>query len=204
MKQFISLVLLLVLAAASTPAFARDVYLNGVKLGPDVLIKNQQFPACEVAIDEKGDVYITAKGFKIDVAPAKDDAPKGKEAAPSDGKLTKRYWLISKQVKRGQAQYDIDVFVNGKHVKKVRSADDPVVLEITKFVKPGDNTVQLVAKKDMGDKRLSSSPTDTIEVVLGEGTVGGGTVSITKPVVSYSRNAQETKNFTDELSFTGR
>jgi hypothetical protein len=61
-----------------------------------------------------------------------------------------------------------------------------------------------VATKAMGDKRLSSSPTDTLEIVLGEGTVGGGTVSITKTVVNYVRTAQETRNFSDETRFEGR
>jgi hypothetical protein len=188
-------------------ALARDVYLNGVKLGPDVVIKNQNFPACEVKIDDNGDVWITAKGFKIDVAGPKEtpkEAPK--DAPKAQAKLEKQYWLISRQPqgRAGMAQYDVDVFINGKFVKKVRSAGDPVLLDVTRWVKPGDNTVQLVAAKNMGAKRLSASPTDTLEIIVGEGTSGGGTVSITRPLVTYTRTAQETKGFTDSVTFTGR
>jgi hypothetical protein len=193
-----------ILVAGSGVAHARDVYLNGVKLERNMILKNQTFPACEVKFDENGDVFITAKGFKLEVAPAPDDRPEKAEPPPADGKLTKRYWLVSKQTKRGAAQYDIDVFVNDVFVKKVRSADDATVLEVTKHVKPGANKVRLIAVKNLGDKRVSSSPVDVLELVLGEGNVGGGTVTIDKPVVTYKRAASESDNFKDEMTFTGR
>jgi hypothetical protein len=192
----------IVALGAATPAFARDVYLNGVKLDASVVITSQTFPSCEVQIDAKGDVYITAKGFKIETKPAASDAAPA-PAAPTPA-LSKRYWLVSKQPRKGLAQYDVDVYVNGKFVKKVRAQDDPVILDVTRAVRPGANDVKLVATKNMGDKRLSSSPTDTLEIVLGEGTVGGGTVAITRTVVTYVRNAQETKSFSDDVRFDAR
>jgi len=79
-----------------------------------------------------------------------------------------------------------------------------VVLEVTAKVKAGENRVKVVATKNMGNKRASSSVADTMEIVLGEGTVGGGTVMIDKPVVTYKRNASETGNFADDFTFTGR
>lgn len=191
------LALIVVLVLVPLAAHARDVYFNGVKLDASMLIKSQTFPACEVRFDDNGDIHITAKGFKVEVQPA------GPEAAPPE-KLTKRYWLVSKQTRRGMAQYEVDVFVNGTFVKKVRSVDDAVVLEVTKYVKPGLNKLRLVATKVIGDKRLSTSPNDALEVVLGEGNVGGGTVSIDKPWVTYRRTAHETQNFSDEYTFTGR
>ncbi len=216
MQRFVVLGILTGVIGFSAPALARDVYLNGVKLDASVLIQSQTFPACEVKFDANGDVYITAKGFKIDVKPAAGEkgggdkarsvppaAPPAATPAPAAA-LTKRYWLVSKQPKKGMAQYEVDVFVNGKFIKKVRASDDPVILEVTKFVRPGVNQVTLVATKAMGDKRLSSSPTDSLEIVLGEGNVGGGTVSITKTVVNYVRTAQETKNFSDDARFDGR
>lgn len=193
--------------AVSGVAAARNVYLNGVKLDDDVLLTNQTFAACEVKFNEKGDVYITAKGFKIGVKAADGSEVKDAQDDPppaADGKLAKRYWLVSTQTKRGVVQYDIEVYVNGKLVKKVRSSDDRTVLEVTKFVLAGNNKVRLVATKNMGDKRLSSSAADVLEIVLGEGTVGGGTVAIDKPVVTSKRTAQETKNMTEEATFTGR
>jgi hypothetical protein len=192
---------------AATPAFARDVYLNGVKLDASVVITSQTFPSCEVQIDARGDVYITAKGFKIETKPAAGDsgsAPAPAAPAAPAAAVTKRYWLVSKQPRKGLAQYDVDVYVNGKFVKKVRAQDDPVILDVTRAVRPGSNEVKLVATKNMGDKRLSASPTDTLEILLGEGTVGGGTVAITRTVVTYVRTAQETKSFSDDARFDAR
>ena len=162
---------------------------------------SQTFPACEVQIDDKGDVHITAKGFKIET---KGAAGAPASATETPAQLSKRYWLVSKQPRKGLAQYDVDVYLNGKLVKKVRAQDDPVILDVTRSVKPGVNEVKLVATKTMGDKRLSSSPTDTLEIVLGEGAAAGGTVSITKTVVTYVRTAQETRNFADDSRFDGR
>ncbi len=209
MRRALSALLSLVAFAVATPAFARDVYLNGVKLDSSVLIQSQTFPACEVQFDDKGDVHITAKGFKIDVKPAAGATPAPTSPAPAAPAapvqaLSKRYWLISKQPHKGLAQYEVDVYLNGKFVKKVRAQDDPVILDVTRSVRPGPNEVKLVATKAMGDKRLSSSAADTLEIVLGEGQAAGGTVSITKTLVSYTRSAQETKNFSDDARFEGR
>jgi hypothetical protein len=194
---------------AATPAFARDVYLNGLKLDSSVVITSQTFPSCEVQIDARGDVYITAKGFKIETKPSANEAapapaPTAPPPAASVAAVSKRYWLVSKQPRKGLAQYDVDVYLNGKFVKKVRAQDDPVILDVTRAVRSGANEVKLVATKNMGDKRLSASPTDTLEIILGEGSVGGGTVSITRTVVTYVRNAQETKSFSDDARFDAR
>jgi hypothetical protein len=203
MTRFVGLCALVLAMFVSSIAAARTVYLNGVKLDDNVILNNQTFAACEVKFDDKGDVYITAKGFKIGVQDASNDTKKDDPPA-ADGKLGKRYWLVTQQTKLGVVQYDVDVFVNGKFVKKVRSSEDRVVMEITKWVQTGSNKVRLQATKNMGDKRASTSPADTLEIIIGEGTVGGGTVAIDKPVVDWKRTAQETKNITEEVSFTGR
>jgi hypothetical protein len=205
-------------------AAAREVYLNGVKLGADVLITNQTFSACDVKIDDKGDVYITAKGVKVDLTPARSgegarpatstaaatpppaQTPGATAAAgtTTTAALSKRYWLVTTPVRAAKAQYDVEVFVNGRFVKKVRAGDEAVILEVTRFVRVGDNVVELVARKNLGEKRLSSSPTDSLEIIVGEGEASGGTISITKPVVSFVRTAQDMKSSTDTTHFTGR
>jgi hypothetical protein len=205
MRRMLSTVLVLGILGVAASAEARDVYLNGIKLDSNVVLKNQTFSACEVKFDEAGNVYITAKGFKIQLKEADGTQPAADEPPPAaDGKLAKRYWLVSKQTKRGVTQYDLDIYVNDSLAKKVRSNDDATVLEVTKFVKAGANKVRVVAVKNLGDKRVSSSPTDTLEVVIGEGNVAGGTVTIDKPVVTYKRSASETENFADNYAFTGR
>jgi hypothetical protein len=199
------LLLVTVLLLSARPALARDVYFNGVKLEPHVVVRNQSFPACEVRFDAEGNVFITAKGYKVTLGPGGgENAPPTDEQPAAPAKVTKRYWLVAPQAKRGLVQYDIDVFLNGTFVKRVRSGDDKAVLEITKFVRPGTNAVRVIANKNVGDKRASSSPQDVMEVVLGEGVVGGGTITIDRAVVTYRRTAAEMGHYSDNYSFTSR
>src|SRR4051812_16419715 len=112
-RAFVPFAALVVAMLVSTVASARSVYLNGVKLDDNIILTNQTFAACEVKFDDKGDVYITAKGVKIGVQPTAGDEKKDDTTGPSaDGKLAKRYWLVSAQAKPGLVQYDVDVYVN--------------------------------------------------------------------------------------------
>jgi hypothetical protein len=186
-------------------ASARDVYFNGVKLEPHVTVKNQTFANCEVRFDLDGNVYITAKGYKVSVTPSGNE-PSG-AAAPSDqapAKVTKRYWLVAPQPRRVVVQYDLEVYLNGTLVKRIRAGDDKAILEVTRYVRPGLNSVRVLAIKNLGNKRLSSSPQDVMELVVGEGVVGGGTVTIDRALVSYKRTAAETGNFADSYGFQSR
>lgn len=208
------------LVCAARTSWARDVYLNGIKLDSSVVVRNQKLDSCEVRFDENGNVFITAKGFQVKVAPAGAGTPDAgapraaatsASAAPTPASdsaaratLTRRYWLAAPQTSRGKVQYDIDVFVNGVFVKRIRSGDDKAIVEITRHVKVGQNRARIVATKTIGDRRISLSPTDVMEVILGEGSVGGGAVVIDRPLVTYRRNASEVDNHSDEFTFEGR
>ncbi|MBI4510039.1 MAG: hypothetical protein HY698_10425 [Deltaproteobacteria bacterium] len=190
----------------SLRAEARQVYLNGVKLEASVVLTNQRFDGCEVKFDEQGDVWISVKGIKVALAPVQSGkvAVASSASAPPSAKLLKRYWLVAPQAKRGLVQYDVSVVINGTLVKKLRSDDDRAIVDVTRYVRPGQNEVRIVATKRLGDKRISSSPVDVTEVVLGEGAAQDGTVTIDKPLVTYRRNASETRDFSDTYSFLGQ
>lgn len=205
-------------------AGAREIYLNGVKLDSSVVLKSVTLSGCDVKIDDKGDIYITAKGYNVSATPAPPrpspspptvtsppppppapippPAPKPKEQPVDLGR--KGVWLVSKQTQRGIVQYDIDVTVNGALVRRVRSTEDPVVMDITRWIKPGDNTVRLVATKNIPTKRMSQSPTDIMEIIIGEGVLGGSTVSIDRVLVDFTRTAQETDLISDEFTVAAR
>jgi hypothetical protein len=191
--------LVLMVTASSAQAATRSVYLNGVKLDANVVLKNQTFSQCTVKFDDNGDVWIEAKGVKV----ALQDAQAQPQVAPPVVPITKQYWLVSRESTNGATQYEVEVWVNGEKVKKVRSGD-PTVLDITKYVKPGENRVRLVATKNMGDKRVSSSAADTMEVIVGEGALKDGMLVVDRPVVDSHRNAMETANFNDESTFVSR
>lgn len=133
-------------------------------------------------------------------APAPAPAP-----AATDGKLSKRYWIVATQPRVGAAQYDVDVFLNGKFLRKVRSKDAQTVVEITDKLAPGRNVIHLAAQKSYtGGKRFSASPDDTFTVIVGEGAMGKGTVTITNPLARMVRSAAETRGFVSDSTITAR
>src|SRR5574342_702237 len=88
--------LVVMLAAVCWPAIAaaRDVYLNEVKLDNNVRVTAQTFVGCDVRFDEKGDIHIIARGYKVDLSARNDTKP----SPPSAGAPAPRsVWLISKQ-----------------------------------------------------------------------------------------------------------
>jgi hypothetical protein len=152
----------------------------------------------------------TAPAAKTPTAPGKAPAtaPTAPAKAPATApavpdKLTKRYWLVSQQARRGAAQYDVDVWINGTHAGTIRSSGVPNPIEITPLVRPGKNEVRFVAVKE-GDRRISTSPTDTLDVIIGEGFQDGAVVTIDNAIITWRRTAAENENLAEERAFNGR
>jgi hypothetical protein len=200
------------------PAVARagpSISLNGVPIDGVV---SQRFENATVVIDERGNVDILARGYSVGRpgpdAAASSPAPPAAvpprppaaaaEARPS-GALTRRYFLVVQQTEAGMTEYDVSVFLNGRWVREVRSDGDSDPFEITRFLQPGANKVTLVATKRVaGAVRRSNSRDQRIEVLLGEGSAGGGTVYLGTPLVTMTRNASETETFTEEHDLVAR
>jgi hypothetical protein len=89
-------------------------------------------------------------------------------------------------------------------VKKVRSTEDPTVLEITRWIEPGANLIRMAAVKNIPEQRVSMSPTDTMEIFIGAGNMGGATVNIERVLASFTRTAAETAPVTEEFTVHAR
>jgi hypothetical protein len=187
------------LLAGAAPAFAGPtVSLNGVSIEG---LTNQRFENCVVTIDAQGNVNIEAKGYAA--KPVVEPASPGAPAAAAE-RVTRRYFLSTEQTEPGATQYDIGVFINGRWVRELKSADPKAVFEVTRFLRPGANKVVLAATKRIGDERASSSPDAVYRVVIGEGTVSGDRISIQKPLVEMTRNAAETQDLSEEYELAAR
>ncbi|MBI1946974.1 MAG: hypothetical protein HYS27_14860 [Deltaproteobacteria bacterium] len=186
-------------ALVAAPASAKgSVFLNGVNIDGVV---NQKFENVTVTIDDKGNLLITAKGYEIQAT-----TPAVKPAVPAvdAGPVTKRYFLVSETAGLGLAQYDIDVFINSTWIKRVSSNDPQAVVDISRWMKKGKNTVHFAATKVMGAERKSSSPAHYLKIYIGEGNMGGNNVMIDNALIEYKRDASEMGNFADELPIEGR
>jgi hypothetical protein len=205
-------------------AMAVEIFFNGVKVTG---LRNQSFQGCKVDFDANGNVLITAQGYavqKMETAPAPPPVappvrytpvpppvappptpppqPKPKAPAMPTASYKSQFFLIALPTKVGYTQYDIDVFFNGKWVRKVRNSDNQVRMDVSKIISRGKNVIQYAATKNYsGKERLSESGDDNIRVIIGTGTAGGGTMNITEILADYQVGADKTNNFNTEKSF---
>ncbi|MDC0708351.1 hypothetical protein POL68_07695 [Stigmatella sp. ncwal1] len=213
------------LTALMAPALAsaRSVYLNGVRIDG---VTQQKFEKATVRIDEKGDVYIDAPGYAARVVTppsATAPAPTSPVPPPAAGtppvaaapaaaapvaealpRLTQRYFLVTAQGVPGMAEYDIDVYINSKWIRKLRGSEDQVIQDVTRNLQPGKNTILLTAHKTSAGERKSYSPQHYFKVIIGEGNVGGDNVMIDNPIIQFQRTAADTQDVSEEFTLTTR
>jgi len=173
------------------------LFLNGVNIEG---VRGQSFEKCRsVKVDERGDVYLDCPGYQV-------ESPTGGGAATAapPAALTKQYWLVTEQKDAALAQYDLDIFINSKWVRKVKSSDDQIVMDITKLLQPGANKVLIAATKHVEGGRRSTSAGAYLKVIVGEGSSGGGNVMIDAPMLDYKRSAAETENVNEEFTLQAR
>ncbi len=199
-----SLVLALMVLAPSV-AQARKVFLNGLNLDsvdlPAVTLKG-----CDVHIDAKGNIHITAKGYKVQVAgssPSARRASAGSGTYKTVGSRTSRYYLVSFFNKKGATQYDIEVFINGKMIRRIRARNDQVAIDITRYVKRGKkNEVIFVSRKNYSGKgRLSASTMDYFRVVIGAGFESRGQIVLKRSLIETRRTAAQTRSVVTEKHY---
>ena len=184
------------------------VFLNGVNIDG---LRGQSFEKCKaVKIDEKGDVYLDCPAYQVEAAPAAAAAQAQTAAyvppvaAAVATSISKHYWLVTEQSEKGAAQYDLDLWINSKWVRKLRAGEDQIVLDITKLLKPGQNKLIFGATKKLEGGRKSSSPSAFIKAIVGEGEAGGQNVMIDTVLVEVKRTAAELDNRNEEFTVNAR
>jgi hypothetical protein len=187
----------LIVVAATAHAGSGEVYVNGINVDG---LTGQTFEKVNVKIDEKGNVYIDAPGYSV-----KRLANERLEPQP-EAVMTRKYFLVTEQNVQGATEYDVDVFLNGKFLRSLSSTEPQLVSEVTKYLKPGRNTVVLQARKKLEnkDQPKSTSKANLFRVIIGEGQVTQEQVVIEKQVVTFTRTAAESGDVTQEFSFTTR
>jgi hypothetical protein len=173
--------LLLASLSSATPA-AATVFLNGVEV--DGVGLTQKLEKCTVTFDGKGNVLIDAPGYSVQaVTPP----------APVATGLTKKYFVVSEG---GSVGGQVDLYINAKFVQRFRVEDGQVVLEVTRFIRPGQNQVLFVAG--------SSNPQAAPKVIIGEGDASANKVMIDLPIARFPRPNSPMGEATQEFPLTGR
>ncbi len=178
-------------------AAAGSIYLNNVNIDG---VTGQKFEKATVRIDEKGNIFIDAPGYAVrQVEGIPKTTPGG------GGTLTQRYFMVTEQTAVGMTEYDIDVYINAKWVRKLRSGDDQIVTEVTKHLVPGKNVILVQAKKVGGKEgRKSFSSEHVYRVIVGAGNMSGDHVMIDSPQVKFERNASQSDDVSQEFVLTTR
>lgn len=130
--------------------------------------------------------------------------PPPAEASEGPPRLTRRYWLVTEQSVPGMAEYDIDLYINSKWVRKLRNNEEQIITEVTRHLQPGKNVVLLSPHKVVSGERKSYSPRHYFKVIIGEGNVGGDNVMIDNPIIKFQRTAADTKDDSEEFTLTTR
>ncbi len=200
----------LALAGGAVPASAASVTLNGVNIDG---VTNQRFENCTVSIDAQGNVHIEAKGYAVKnggssspsdpAARTAATTQRTADARPPSGKVTRRYFLATEQTPPG-TQYDLAIFINAQWIREVKASEPQLVMEITKYLRPGPNKITLAATKRIQGERLAYGNDVQLKVVIGEGNVGGGHVMIDVPLVETARTAAEIDDKTEEFVVEAR
>src|SRR3954471_5658652 len=183
-------------------ALLASVFLNGVNVDG---LRSQSFQKCRtVKIDEHGDVYLDCPGYQVEQQPASAAAAAPVVPAAVAGAITRHYWLVSEEKDSAAAQYDVDVFVNSKWIRKIKAGEPQLVLEITRFLQPGPNRVLFAAVKHPGTGRQRASDGSFVRFTVGEGRSHEDTVEIDDPLVECKRTAAETGDVNEEFTIQGR
>ncbi len=186
------------LLALSISAQAAEVFVNGVNVTG---LSGHTFEKVTVRLDEKGNVQIDAPGYAVKKVTVGDDKPAEPAAV-----ITRQYYLVTEQNPPGMAEYEIDLFLNGKFLRTIRPGDEQLVKDITKELKAGANTVIAQARKKYAnpDAPKSQSRAHVMRVIIGEGRTTREQVTIEKQVMTFTRTAADTNDVTQEFTFTTR
>ena len=100
----------------------------------------------------------------------------------------------------------VDLYINGKFVRTLRSDDEQIVSDITKYFVPGKNSVLLQARKVLGqkDQPKSTRADHFFRVIIGEGTMTADQVTIETPLIKFERTASDSNDVRQEFSVTTR
>jgi hypothetical protein len=190
------------LAAPVSAAAGPSLTLNGVAIDGAT---SQRIENATVVIDAQGNVHIEARGYAVHAAGERPAAPPAaaETGAAAPAALTRRYFLATEHAPPG-TQYDLAIFINALWIGVVKASEPQVVMEITRYLRPGPNKLVLAPTKRVQGERLSTSPQVALKIVVGEGNVGGDHVMIDNPLVEMTRTAADVEDRAEEHVLVAR
>ncbi|NMB74819.1 MAG: hypothetical protein GYA21_06780 [Myxococcales bacterium] len=148
-------------------ASAVEVYLNGVQVTG---AKDQVIDNAKVTLDKNGNVHILAPDYKVqEIGVSQPDGGPPAAAQPVRAALAKHYYVVTETSRPGVTGYTIQVMVNDRFLKALSDDIPQDVVELSEYLREGQNTVSFRAVRLQGRTPKSNLASDTFSVLLGEG-----------------------------------
>ena len=158
-------------AAASGTA---KLYLNGEELPVGSARDLELREVTEVWFDPDGNIHIIAPAYNFRIERPGGDAARSDVAVGRF--LGRRVWLIVLNQNPGTIPYHVRVTVNGSEVHLARPDQSQHVMEITRFLRLGDNRIELDARR--GGAQAPGAPDALYQVILATATEAGDELNL--------------------------
>ena len=160
----------LAICLTAAPAFAADVFVNGLKA---TNLKLAELLNCTVKFDVDGNIHILSPGYNI--VPDKDGQPKltgmsdlvgNPIPTEGQGKTKNRYVLVYQPNVKVTVQFD--VFINGRAFKKIGLTESAFTIDLTQELRPGYNDIRVVGKPEKSPAGGTESDVALVKVLAGK------------------------------------
>jgi hypothetical protein len=193
----------------SPVTFAGALYINGVRADA---VRNMELKDVNIRVDGDGNVWIDAPRYSVEVLqpgaqPSAPQAPAPQAPAPQAPMVAPTpvtapvaappapaavsgaevaagtWWLVTED--NQSAGHTIDVYISGVLVKTIKSGDEPVLMDISRYVRRGQNEVLISARAG------AALGGGLLKVYLGQGSNDAGTLNLASPQITFTRRSSD-------------
>lgn len=178
--------------SASAGTSSLKVFINDVEVTG---LTNQEFKNCTVNFDEKGNIKISAPGYKIkrldsEGSGSSSSASSTTVVTEKGGKKTKnKYFLVTEELQGKKVWDKYSLIINGSVVKSFESSDGVLLEDISKHFDKGTNQIVITAAKK--DSYPGGSKSVWYRVIIGEGHEEGKKIVIDKTLMQLTRKGSD-------------
>ena len=201
-KRGVALLLGLLLSPVT---FAGALYINGVRADA---VRDMELKDVNIRVDGDGNIWIDAPRYSVEVmqpggqapvppppqapvapvvAPTPYTAPVAAPPAPavvSGAEVAAgSWWLVTED--NQSLGHTIDVYISGVLVKTIKSGDEAVLMDISRYVRRGQNEVLISARAG------ASLGGGLLKVYLGQGSNDAGTLNLASPQITFTRRSSD-------------
>lgn len=170
---------------------AGTVYINGVRVDA---LPVTELKGVNIRFDAAGNIWVDAPGYKVQVMESASVASPGVTSsamtssttaatAPNYAVSPGTWWLVTED--NGSYGHTVEISVNGMVVRRVRSGEPQLILDLAPYLRIGDNQVVLTALAG------GQPGGGVLNIYVGKGSNQNGTIRIDSPVVRYTRRSSD-------------